>query len=1002
MSTPTAKGKRPILILIDGHALAYRAYYALGQAMSSPEGEPTSATFGFVSMLLQVLERHAPEHLGVTFDRGRSGRELRYPEYKANRSEQPADLAVQLDRIREIVEAFGIPIYELAGFEADDVIGSLAVQASAAGLDSLIVTGDSDLLQLVDAHTRVEVSGRRFTDSRIYDAAAVEARYGIPPDRMIQWKGLKGDSSDNIPGVPGIGEKTATDLIQRYGTAEAAIAAADEISAKRLRENLREHADAARLSVELVTIRCDLPVALDLERGAFEGYDREAVMAILRRLGFRSLVDRLPSSGEDEAAEREAAAPDGEYRTVTSLEALAALCERLAGAQRLAFDTETTGVDPMQAELVGIALSDASGKGWYIPVGHRRPSESSEHANAAGSGAGNSGGTGAPGGQMAMDFGMAEDAATGASGAAAGAKSGPAHGSTQGGAQRTKPTSSPESDESDSAASDRPETAEDSFTNLPLADVLDALRPILGGRAEKLAHHAKYDILILRQHGLEVAEPVFDSLVATWLVEPSRRALGLKDLAWSELGVEMTPISDLIGRGRDQISMAEVPVNRAAPYAAADVDMTMRLVEKIEPELDARGARKLFDELEMPVAWILADMEQAGIRVDTGVLELISADLAERAGELEARVHAAAGRPFNIASPKQLGAVLFEEMGLPAGRRTKTGPSTSAGALADLAAEHTIVRDVLDWRHVQKLRGTYVDALPALVNPDTGRIHTSWHQTSAVTGRLSSSNPNMQNIPVRSELGGQIRRAFVPEPGKIFLAADYSQMELRILASISGDAALQAVFAAGGDIHAATGAFLFDKAPEEVSSNERRIAKAVNFGTVYGISAFGLARLTGLPRADAAAFIDRYFELYPGVRQFFDRLLADAGQRGYVETIMGRRRYFPQLAEDSGADHNSRQRAEREAVNAPIQGSAADITKVAMIGLHRSLRERGLAGRMLLQVHDELLLELPESELAETAALCREIMSGAAELAVEMVVDLSAGENWADLSPIRR
>ncbi len=949
MAERPEKSPAPQLVLIDGHALAYRAYHALGQAMTSPEGEPTSATFGFVSMLLQVLEEYAPDHLAVTFDRGRSGRDEIFSEYKAQRAEPPADLAVQIDRIRELVAAFGIPIYELAGFEADDVLGTLARQAGEAGVDTLIVSGDSDLLQLIDEHTRVAISGRRFTDSRVYDARAVEERYGLGPERMIDFKALKGDSSDNIPGVPGIGEKTATRLLQEYGDLEALLSRAEEVSAKRARENLQAHAEDARLGARLVTIQRDLPVTLDLSEAALSGYDRDAVMDILRRLGFRSLVDRLPAAAGGSQAEEPPPGPEGDYQVVDDRAALEALVERLADVERLAFDCETTGVDPMRAELVGLALSDAPGRGWYLPLAHR-PAGKPEPRS---------------GDQLAMDFDAAGE------------------------------------DPAGDAASGSPEAAEASGdpVNLELASTLEALRPILAGPARKLAHHAKYDILVLRRHGLEVAEPVEDTMLAAWLVEPGRRALGLKDLAWSELGIEMTPITELIGKGREQITMDRVAVAEAAPYACADVDVTLRLADRLMPRLRERGARELFDQLEMPVSWILAEMEQRGIRVDREVLASISSELAERAAELEARVFEAAGRPFNIGSPKQLSELLFEELELPPTRRTTTGYSTSAGALEDLRQAHPIIQDVLDWRHVQKLRGTYVDALPELIHPETGRIHTSWHQVSTVTGRLSSSDPNLQNIPVRSELGGQIRRAFVPEAGWHLLAADYSQMELRILAALSGDESLRQVFAEGGDIHAATGAFLFDQPPEAVDANQRRIAKMVNFGVLYGMGAFGLARRTGLPRTEAADFIERYFDRYPKVRGFFDDLIQGAAEHGYVETILGRRRYFPQLAEGSGADHNTRQRAEREAVNAPIQGSAADITKRAMIDLHAALREHGMQSRLLLQVHDELLLEVPKAELDRAAELTRETMQGAVELEVEMLVDLSVGPSWADLKP---
>lgn len=966
---------RPTLVLVDGHALAYRAFHALPQDMSSRDGEPTNASFGFAAMLLQILETHAPDHLAVVFDAGLTERDVIYPEYKATRKAMDESLVLQMDRIKEIVEILDIPVYVCEGWEADDVIATLASQAEDAGLDTLIVTGDTDLFQLVNPHTQVVTSGRRFSDTIHYDVDRVRERFGVEPGELVEWKALTGDTSDNIPGVPGIGAKSATLIIAAWGSVEAALEHTDEITPARARNALIEYADQARLSVRLVRIRRDAPIRIDLDRTLWNGFDRAAVAELFRTLDFRTLLDRLPDAG---AAPSTSDGTDGDgsaavivdYRVVDTPEGLRALAERIGAAERFAFDTETTGTDPMQAELVGIALSDAPGRGWYIPVGHVAPRSEGDVLEqgslfGADPGDGGNGGEGRAGGGGARGE---VEASTGGdtSGGHAGVETDDAH-------------------------------------NLPLLDVLSALRPALIGTAEKVAHHMKYDVLILRRLGLDVAPPVFDTMVAAWVAEPGQRGFGLKDLAFSMLSVEMTPITDLIGRGKKQITMAEVPVADAGRYAAADVDLTLRLADRLRSDLDEKDARPLFDDLEMPIAWILADMEEAGILVDPEVLALIRVELVARAESLEAAIHAAAGRAFNIASPQQLGQVLFEEMGLRATHKTKTGYSTAAGALEPLAAEHPIVKDVLDWRHMMKLIGTYVDALPALINPETKRIHTSWLQTSAVTGRLSSSDPNLQNIPIRTAIGERIREAFVAEPGNVLLAADYSQIELRILAALSQDPSLIAVFESGGDIHAATAAFLFDKAPADVTRNERRVAKMVNFGTVYGISAFGLSARIDMSREDAQTFIDRYFERYPRVRDFFDQLVASAKERGYVETVLGRRRYFPELRPGSPADHQSRQRAEREAINAPLQGSAADITKLAMLGVHRKLREMGGGGRLVLQVHDELVLEVPESHVRRTAAMVRETMETCYTLdRVKLVADVAAGPNWASLEAIDR
>ncbi len=960
-------------VVIDGHALAYRAFNALPADMTAPNGEPVNAVYGFALMLLDVLDKQAPTHLAVAFDAGRSGRDELYPAYKAQRPAMDEGLRVQMDRIQDLVAAFGIPVIREEGWEADDLIAALADQAAEQGWRTLIVSGDKDLLQLVDEQTFVLTSGHRFSDTRLWDTDAVRARFGIEPEQLASWKGLVGDPSDNIPGVPGIGAKGATGIIAAWGDVQTAIAHLEEITPTRARNSLGQHTEQALLCERLATIRHDAPAQLEPEAVVFADWDRAPVVAFLRDLGFRSLLDRLPSS-EDEPAP--ATAPEGEYQIVDTPEALTALVARLVDAPRLAFDTETTGVDPMRAELVGLALSDATGRGWYIPVGHVGPPQPDAHAAP-------------PMTQGAFDFDepvepTPTDASTDAK----------ERSETQ---QASASDMEVGAEETDLMPAPGPER------NLAWSDVRAAVRPLLTGPALKVAHHMKYDIVVLRRHGLEVVGPVFDTMIAAWLSEPGRRGFGLKDLAFTMLGIEMTPISALIGKGKKQVTMAAVRVADAAPYACADVDITLRLADLLEPALLERDARDLFDDVEMPVAWTLGDMGEAGIKLDTHVLDEIRVDLTDRMATLAERIHEAAGRVFNIASPLQLGQVLFEDLGLPPTRRTKTGWSTAANVLADLAAEHPIVQDVLLWRQAQKLLGTYVDALPVLVHPETGRIHTSWHQVTVVTGRVSSSDPNLQNIPVRTALGGAIRRAFIAPPGSRLVAADYSQMELRILASLSGDEALRAVFASGGDVHAATAATLFDKDPSEVDSAERRIAKMVNFGTVYGISSFGLSARIDMSREEAQSFIDRYFESYPGVREYFDQLLAGVAEAGYVETILGRRRYFPELRSDATTriDVNTRRRAEREAINAPLQGSAADITKVAMVAVHRALADEGLRAKLLLQVHDELLLEAPVDEVARVVEIAESLMrTGVVLDGVDLAVDVSSGPNWGELSRI--
>ncbi|MEA3337991.1 MAG: DNA polymerase I [Chloroflexota bacterium] len=936
------------LILIDGHSLAFRAYHALPPGMSTRDGEPTNATFGFFSMLLNVLRDEAPEYVAVAFDVGETFRHRQYPDYKGHRERMPDDLRLQIERIQEIVEALNIPIFTRKGYEADDVLGTLAKQADDVPVNTMIVTGDRDIVQCVTDWTHVLTSGRRFSDTIIYDPDKVQERYGLGPGQIIDFKALVGDKSDNVPGVRGVGEKGATNLLQQYDTLENIYDNLDEITAKRTRSALEAGREDAFLSKELVTIVTDVPgVTLDLDACRTRDYDQVKVVSLFRDLEFRSLVDRLPASSRSkeaqsppptvtptgqlalfsemaESAATVAASPgDAEavalpYGMVVSDEGLERLVAMLQDAQLIAFDTETTGTDAQTAELVGISFAWAEGESVYVPVGHK-----------------------------------------------------------------------------DSGAGESGETAQ----QLALDRVISALKPVLEDpRIEKAAHNAEYDLTMLGRYGIQVSGPLFDTMIAEWLINPGSMNLGLKNLTWQRLGVEMTAISALLGSGRNQITMDLVPMAAAAGYAAADTDMTWQLVSILREELEALALTDLFRNLEMPLVPVLVDMQAAGIGLDADYLHEMSNRLRKRLVEIEEQIHQLVGYRFNINSTQQLSDVLFGTLGLPTRglKRTKSGHySTAAGVLEGFRGQHPVIDLILEQRQLTKLLNTYVDALPQMVNPQTGRVHTSFNQTGAETGRISSSNPNLQNIPIRTELGRQIRRAFVAEPGTVLLAADYSQVELRILAHISEDRNMLAAFRAGEDIHRSTAARIYDVPLDQVTSEQRSIAKMVNFATSYGVSAFGLSRRTDLSRAEAQAFLDTYFATYPGIRGYVDETIAAAREHGYVETLLGRRRYFPALK--GGRRGNEQQRAERAAINHPIQGTAADIIKIAMIRLHGELQERGLRSRMLLQVHDELVLEVPEEELAEVVPLVRETMEEAYRLDVPLQVDAKVGPNWYEM-----
>jgi DNA polymerase-1 len=869
------------------------------------------------------LEQDSPEYLAVSFDVGKTFRDEIFADYKGTREKMPDDLRLQIKRIREVVAAFGIPILEAEGFEADDVLGTVAKRVGADGVQVIILTGDRDLLQLVDEQVAIRLAGQKLSEAIDYGPKQVKEKYQLEPSQLVDLKALVGDKSDNIPGVAGVGEKTATSLLHDYDDLDGIYAHIEEIP-PRFSNKLEAGRENAKLSRKLGEIVTDVPLEFDLESCRAQGYDRDRIVAIFRELEFRTLLDRLEKQlGDvDELFVGETkAAPETETIVVDTPEALEALVKRLNTAKAIAFDVETTAPDAVNSELVGISLAVEPGKGYYLPVGHLPDLSGSQ--------------------QLELDA------------------------------------------------------------------VIEALqKPMTDPKIEKVGHNLKFDYTLLARSGL-VAEPlVFDTMMAEWLVHPSSRNLGLKSLAWVRLGIEMTSIDQLIGTGRNQKTMAEVPIADAAPYAAADAEICLRLRPILEKELKENGQEALFGDLEMPLIRILAEMEMTGIGLDTEFLAGLSDELAERLGKIEAELFDMVGHPFNVNSTQQLSDVLFEELELkpPDGtRRTASGKfSTAADVLASLKDEHEAVALVLEHREIAKLKSTYADSLPEQINKESGRVHTSYNQTGAITGRIASSNPNLQNIPIRTELGRQIRRAFVASRAHTLLAVDYSQIELRVVAHVANDKTMIKAFNEDQDIHSTTAAAVFGADINNVTSEQRRRAKAVNFGLLYGMSPFGLTRATDMTLAEAENFVDAYFENFPGVRDYIENVRAMAAEQGYTETLLGRRRYFPQLSKDGQpAPAQVRARAEREAVNSPIQGSAADIIKLAMIALPSALDKARLGADMLLQVHDELVFEVPKKELEKTAQVVQDVMQSAYKLKVPLKTDAKFGQNWEQMKPLK-
>ncbi|MDR2876523.1 MAG: DNA polymerase I [Chromatiales bacterium] len=895
------------LILIDGSSYLYRAFHAL-PPLSNSRGEPTGAVYGVTNMLRTLLREYEPQHIAVVFDaKGKTFREELYAEYKSNRPAMPSDLRSQIEPLHAIVSALGLPCLVIPGVEADDVIGTLAVSARAAGMDVLISTGDKDMAQLVNEHVTLI---NTMTQQHL-DANGVRAKFGVPPSCIIDYLALVGDTSDNIPGIPGIGPKTAATLLNQYGSIAGILAAAHDIKGK-VGERIREHSIQLPLSQKLATIHCEVPLdcaPADLRRAP---PDLARLSALYEHLEFHRLRDELKVIAPTPPDETPLLHPatQAQYECVLTSDALDNWLAKLRQAGTFAFDTETTSLDALNAELVGVSFAVEPGSAAYVPLAHSGPL--------------------APA-QLARD------------------------------------------------------------------EVLARLKPLLEDAAlHKIGQNLKYDISVLARYNIELRGELSDTMLESYVLNSTGSRHDMDSLALKYLGYKTVTFEDVAGKGAKQLAFNEVGIEAATRYAAEDADITLRLHQHLWPALaSVAELRQVFEDIEMPLVPVLACMERQGVLIDAAMLNEQSSELSMRLRILEQEVHALAGEEFNLGSPLQIQRILFDKLGLPVSRRTPTGqPSTDESVLQELAEEYPLPRLLLEHRTLSKLKSTYTDRLPEQIDTGTGRVHTSYQQAVAATGRLSSSSPNLQNIPIRTELGRRIRRAFIAPPGYRLVAADYSQIELRILAHYSQDERLIAAFKQGMDIHRATAAEIFGLAPEAVDAEQRRSAKAINFGLIYGMSAFGLARQLDVSRDAAQRYMDLYFARYPGVLEFMNRTRHEAGERGYVETLFGRRLYLPEIR---ARNRQRREYAERAAINAPMQGTAADIIKRAMLSVAAWMNQDTQAcdgARMIIQVHDELVFEVPEAQLEKICARIREDMSAAAMLDVPLEVDIGSGENW--------
>ncbi len=919
----------PHLVLIDGPNYVFRAFHAVKHNLTNSKGEPTNAIFGYVQMLRSILKDLSPTHVAVAFDpKGGTFRNKMYTEYKAHRPPMPEELAVQWPAVFDLTDAFKLNRICIENYEADDVIATLAKQAEAKGWDVTIVSTDKDLMQLISDKVWMLDTMRK----KDYGADEVKEKWGVAPDRIHDLLALAGDSADNIPGVPGIGPKTAVLLLEAYGDLEGVLSRASEVKQTKRRENLIEFAEDARLSYRLVALDDQVDVGVEIEELAVQKPDREKLAELFTRLEFRRLMAEFSDSNTTTStpAEADKSASDKETKHAQQIEtpvppdiprtdrlvddetSLQSLLDHLNTAELIAVDTETTSLKTHDASIVGLSFSVQPGEGWYVPVGHR-----------------------------------AADLLT--------------------------PTPK----------------------QLPMQQVLDVLRPVLENKNKaKCGHNLKYDVQVLRRAGIKLCGTAADSMLLAYCLYPAKYPPKMDSVAEDYLGHRCIAYEEVAGKGAKQICFDQVPIETALPYAAEDAEIALRLTHFLRAKLEAENRLKRHDEIELPLASVLADMEWTGTHIDAGKLGELSARFGERIMELESSIHTAAGETFNIQSPKQLGILLFETLGIPGGKKTKSGQwATGQEVLEALAGEHEVPRLILEVRQLAKLKSTYTDALPKLIHPATGRVHTSFNQAITTTGRLSSSNPNLQNIPIRSSLGREIRKAFTAEPGHVLIAADYSQIELRLMAHFSGDAVLMQAFADGADIHAATAAAVNGIDLADVTGEMRRRAKIINFGILYGMSAFGLAKQLGVARGEAKDFIEAYFSRYPSVRGFMDATLERAREDEFVETLLGHRVYVPEINSSNGM---RRAYAERTAINAPLQGSAADIIKIAMIHLHRCLQTEAPEARIILQVHDELIVEAPVTQVQKVSSMMRETMEAAVELNVPLIVDIGTGSNWFD------
>lgn len=893
MTTPNPER----IFLVDGQAYIYRAFYAVHELQTS-QGFPTNAIFGFINMLQRLLQDQQPRHLAVVFDaKGKTFRNDLYTAYKANRSAMPETMRPQIPRIKEVVRAYRIPVLELEGYEADDIIATLADRWEKQGAEVVIVSGDKDFMQMVSDHVTMLDTMK----GELIGIPEVRAKFGVEPARVVDVQGLMGDATDNIPGIPGVGEKTAIKLIHEWHDLENLLLHVDEIPGK-LGEKIRANVDLARVSKTLATLHRNVPLHVDLPDLAIEEPDTQQLAALFQEFEFRRLLAdlKVPLGSAPTAAP----ADTGVYETVRTTAQLDAVLHAIRQAKTFCLDTETTSLNPLEAELVGVSLAIEERKAWYIPVGHHTL---------------------------------------------------------------------------------------DADPHLTRDEVLAALRSLLEDSTLRLiGQNTKYDAMVLAQSQLWPRNFAGDTMIASYLLDPNKRH-NLNDLAWEHLQYRMMTYESVTDGGKK--NFAEVSVADATRYSGEDADITLRLAHQLFPRVQDEDMGPLFTDIELPLALVLAKMELTGIRIDTQFLASLSTEFGAHRHRLEKEIYEAAGEEFNLASPKQLQVILFDKLGLPRGKKTATGSSTDSSVLEALAEQYPLPAKILEYRGFTKLQSTYVDALPKLVQEKTGRVHTSFNQTVTATGRLSSSNPNLQNIPIRSEKGRRIREAFMPEPGQILLSADYSQIELRLLAHLSQDPLLMESFQKDQDVHARTASELFEVPIPAVSADQRRQAKTINFGIIYGMGALRLARSLGIPTKTAQTYIMQYFARYHHIKSYMDGILVEARERGYVTTLLGRRRYVPELQ-----SHNQQMAsaAERAAINTPIQGTAADLIKMAMVAIDRRLGQEKLQTRMLLQVHDELLFEVPESELEQVKALVREVMEGVMSLRVPLRVDIGTGRNWAE------